>query len=59
MKKVIIGIIIIAIALMMTNVYALATGQGNIFFMIKNIFTEKEIVGKENLLSDREITISY
>ena len=59
MKKVIIGIIIIIIALMMTNVYASATGQENILFMIKKIFTENEILGEENLLSDKEITISY
>ena len=59
MKKTIIGIIIITIILLMTNVYAKATGNENIFFMIKNAFSEKEIVGKENLLSDRVITISY
>ena len=59
MKKTIIGIIIIAIVLLMTNAYAKVTGNENIFFMIKNAFSEKEIVGKENLLSDRVITISY
>ncbi|MBQ9658210.1 MAG: hypothetical protein IJV31_05530 [Clostridia bacterium] len=41
------------------NVYASANGYGNIFFMIKNLITNQEITGTENLFNDKEITISY
>lgn len=43
------------------NVYASANGYGNVFFLIKYLITgeKTEITGKDDLLSDRDITISY
>ena len=43
------------------NVYASANGYGNVFFFIKYLITgeKPEISGKDELLSDRDITISY
>ena len=43
------------------NVYASVNGYGNIFFLIKYLVTgeKTEIIGKDELLSDRDITISY
>ena len=62
-KTAIVLIIIGAIILTIfgANVYASANGYGNIFFLIKYLVTgEKlEISGKDELLSDRDITISY
>lgn len=41
------------------NIYASTQGYDNIFFMIKYMITGQEVSGKENILSDRDITISY
>ena len=41
------------------NVYATTKGFDNIFFMIKYLITGEKIEGKDNILSDRDITISY
>ena len=43
------------------NVYASTNGYGNVFFLIKYLITgeKPEIIGKNDLLSDRDITISY
>ena len=43
------------------NAYAHTQGYGNIFFMIKYLITGQNdyVEGKENILSDRDITISY
>ena len=42
------------------NIYAKSQGYDNIFFMIKYIITGQEVIsGMENILSDREINISY
>ena len=47
------------ILLISANTYARSNGYDNIFFMIKNVFINEEVAGAENLLSDREITLSY
>lgn len=47
------------ILLISANTYAKSNGYDNIFFMIKNVFINEEVAGAENLLSDREITLSY
>ena len=58
--KVIIAIIILAVILIASNVYASVNGYGNVFFMIRNVFSgEEEVKGKDTLFSDRDITISY
>ena len=43
------------------NVYASTNGYGNVFFLIKYIVTgdKKEIIDKNEILSDRDIAISY
>lgn len=41
------------------NLYAMSQGYDNIFFLIKHIITGEDVRGKENILSDRDITISY
>ena len=42
------------------NVYATTQGYDNIFFLVKYLVTgEKNVSGKDNILSDRDITISY
>ncbi len=62
-KTAIVLIIIGAIILTIfgANVYASANGYGNVFFFIKYLITgeKPEISGKDELLSDRDITISY
>lgn len=57
--NIIIIIAVLAIIFIATQVFAATNGYGNIFFMIKSIFSNEEIKGQENLLSDRDITISY
>ncbi len=43
------------------NVYASTNGYGNVFFLIKYLITgnKETIEGKDAILSDRDITISY
>ena len=42
------------------NVYATSQGYDNVFFLIKYLVTgEGKVEGKDNILSDRDITISY
>lgn len=59
-KKIVLSIIgILLVVFIAANVYAAVNGYGNIFFMIKNLMETQEVSGSENLLSDKEITISY
>ena len=60
-KIAIIIMVVMIIALLVSNAYATNNGYTNIFFMIKDMITNQslEINGKDNLLSDRDITISY
>lgn len=41
------------------NVYATSQGYDNVFFLIKYLVTGEKVDGKDNILSDRDITISY
>lgn len=41
------------------NIYASTQGYDNIFFLIKHVMIGEEVRGKENILSDKDITISY
>lgn len=42
------------------NIYATTQGYDNVFFMIKELFySEISVSGKDKILSDRDITISY
>ncbi len=60
-RKIIAIITCIAGLLGGANVYASTNGYGNVFFLIKYLVTgeKTEITNKNELLSDRDITISY
>lgn len=60
-RKIIAIITCIAGLLGGVNVYASTNGYGNVFFLIKYLVTgeKTEITNKNELLSDRDITISY
>ena len=62
-KVVVITCIIVAILLGIggAHVYASTHGYGNVFFLIKYLVTgeKPEITDKNELLSDRDITLSY
>jgi len=57
--RIAIFVLFIVAILLVSQVYASANGYGNIFFMIKSVFSNEEVKGVDNLLSDRDITISY
>lgn len=42
-----------------SNVYATYLGYENIFFMIKQLYVEKEVSDEKEIFSDRDIIISY
>ena len=50
----------VAVVFVAANVYASTQGYQNIFFMIKDLIKEDVVIeDKEEILSDRDITISY
>lgn len=61
LRTIIIAIVVLTSALLISNAYATTNGYDNIFFMIKEkvLGQPQETSGKEALLSDRDITISY
>lgn len=59
-RKNILGIIATLVVVFLgANVYAATQGYNNIFFMIKDLSTSKTISGKDEILKDQDITISY
>ena len=59
-KKILATAASLVIVIGVANVYATTQGYDNVFFMIKYLITgEKNTEGKDNVLSDRDITISY
>ena len=52
-------IVLFVVVFLSVNVYATTNGFDNIFFMIKNMFKEEVETSGTELLSDREIIISY
>ena len=60
-KKMFSAVASIAVIFVAANTYASTQGYGNIFFMIRDIINNSDIVieNKEEILSDRDITISY
>ena len=59
-KKILSMVASLMIMFLVANVYAATKGYNNIFFVIRNLFINEEIVlEKEKILSDRDITISY
>ena len=60
MKKVFSLVATFMIVFLAANAYAATQGYNNIFFIIKNILqNDVEVTDKEEILSDRDITISY
>ena len=58
-KVAIITVSIIAILLGGLQVYATTNNYGNVFFMIKNLITTGQLSGKNDIFSDKDITLSY
>ena len=58
-KKTVLIIFLILIVFLCGNAFAALVGAPNIFFAIKELVNENSVEGEENLLSDREIVISY
>lgn len=58
-KKVGIIVFLIVVIFICGNAFAALVGAPNIFFAIKDLVNEQSLEGEENLLSDREIVISY
>ena len=52
-------IVLFVVVFLSVNVYATTAGYDNIFFMIKNMFAPDVEQSGDELLSDREIIISY
>ena len=60
-RKILVTAASLVIVFGVANVYASTKGYGNVFFLIKYLITgENDYAnGKDNILSDRDITISY
>ena len=58
-RKLIVAASSIAVLLAGSNAYAKTKGYDNIFFMIKEVWEERQETNPEVIFSDREITISY
>lgn len=60
-KKILSIVASVIIIFLAVNVYAATRGYNNIFFMIRNLIIPQDtyISGKENILVDKDITISY
>jgi len=61
-KKAKIAIITLSVVAVLTlglQVYASTNGYGNVFFMIKNLVTTGTLSGKNEIFSDKDITLSY
>ena len=60
-KKLIIFLVIVLAIFLGVNAYAASMGKNNIFFVIKELFkpTTIEVNNPEDILSDKDITISY
>lgn len=59
MKKILSIVATFMIVFLGVNVYAATQGHNNIFFIIKNLVTPELVTDREEILSDRDITISY
>ena len=60
-KKILVTAASLVIIFGVANVYASTRGYGNIFFLIKYLITgeNNNVTGKEEILTDRDLTISY
>lgn len=55
-KRITFILIIVIIAFLAGNVFAALSGNNNLFFAIRDLFVEKEVEGKDELLVDRDET---
>lgn len=53
-KRITLFVIILFILFLTGNVFAALSGNNNIFFVIKDLVTEKNVEGKDELLTDRD-----
>lgn len=59
-KNLIISITILLVVMFLgVNAFAATQGYNNIFFVIRNLFTNDVVAEKDEILLDRDITISY
>ena len=58
-KKILAAVASLMVVFVAANVYAGTMGYDNIFFMIKNMFEKTEVTNKDDILTDRDLTISY
>ena len=58
-RKILATVATLLVIFLSANTYAATQGYNNIFFIIKNLVTNGEVTNKEDILSDRDITISY
>lgn len=58
-KKILAAVASLMVVFVAANVYAGTMGYNNIFFMIKNMFEKTEVTNKDDILTDRDLTISY
>ncbi len=59
MKKVMSIVATLVVVFLGANVYAATQGYNNIFFIIKNLVSSEVVTDRNEILSDKDITISY
>lgn len=59
MKKIMSIVATLVVVFLSANVYAATQGYNNIFFIIRNLVAPESANGREEILSDKDITISY
>ncbi|MBR3614439.1 MAG: hypothetical protein IKL55_04610 [Clostridia bacterium] len=59
MKKIMSFVATLVVVFLSVNVYAATQGYNNIFFIIRNLVKPETVNNRDEILSDRDITISY
>ena len=59
MKKMMSIVATLVVVFLGANVYAATQGYNNIFFIIRNLVAPESVSNRDEILSDRDITISY
>ena len=59
MKKIMSIVATLVVVFLGANVYAATQGYNNIFFIIKNLVSTEVVTDRNEILSDKDITISY
>ena len=58
-KKILSIVATLVVVFLGVNVYAATQGYNNIFFIIKNLVSSETVTDRDEILSDKDITISY